>query len=64
MNRGPQAPTCAALLAARKEPHQILTSSSAVNFLPFVSGPRRTAMITSSRTPIVLYIIGNAKPIL
>jgi hypothetical protein len=47
----------------RKELRQILTSSSAVNFLPFVSGPRRTAMMTSSRKPIVLYIIGSAKPI-
>ena len=46
-----------------KEPGQILTSSSAVNFLPLVSGPRSTAMMTSSKNPMVLYIIGRAKPI-
>src|SRR5262249_13958845 len=63
MHRGPEAPRGSALLAVRKGLRQILTSSSAVSFLPFVSGPRSTARMTNSRNPMVLYIIGSANPI-
>src|ERR1700686_3185193 len=39
------------------------SSRSAVNFLPLVSGPRSTAITTTTRKSIVLIIIGMAKPI-
>jgi len=41
----------------------LITSSSALNLLPLVSGPRSTAITTRTRNSIVLIIIGMAKPI-
>src|SRR6516165_8371395 len=40
----------------------LMTSRSAVSFLPLVSGPSSTEITTRTRKSIVLIIIGMAKP--